>query len=74
MARVDIARDTGEEAVPLEILQKVAEELRRHGVRARIRPDYRGIPDLYILEDDAALLDKLCEEGKLSEAARRLLC
>ena len=60
--------------VPREVLEKVAGELRRHGVRARVRGDWRGVPDLYILEDDAPLLDRLCDEGRLSKAAEELVC
>jgi hypothetical protein len=62
------------EATSLEVLQRIAEELRRHGIRARVRLDWRGTLDLYVLEEDAALLDRLCDEGRLSEEARRLLC
>ena len=63
-----------EDVVPLSVLERVAEELRRHGVRARIMPDYRGIPDLYIWEEDNELLDRLCGEGRLSREAQELLC
>ena len=63
-----------EDVVPLSVLERVAEELRRHGVRARIMPDYRGIPDLYIREEDNELLDQLCGEGRLSREAQELLC
>jgi len=37
-------------------------------------PDYRGIPDLYIREEDNELLDQLCGEGRLSREAQELLC
>ncbi len=60
--------------VPPEVLKRVYEELRRHGIRARIRTDLRGVPDLYIDYDHISLLDKLCEKGVLSEEAREILC
>jgi len=74
VSRAEAARSIMGDVVPLEVLERVAEELRRHGVRARVRPDWRGVPDLYILEDDAGLLDKLCDEGRLSKTAEELLC
>ena len=74
MSRMETGRIEAMDVVPVEVLERVAEELRRHGVRARVRPDYRGIPDIYILEDDAELLDRLCDEGRLSREARELLC
>ncbi len=67
-------KTVAEDVVPLSVLERVAEELRRHGVRARIMPDYQGIPDLYIWEEDNELLDKLCDEGRLSREAQELLC
>ena len=60
--------------VPRKVLERVAVELRRHGVRARVRRDWRGVLDLYILEDDAPLLDRLCDEGRLSRVAEELVC
>ena len=75
MSRVETSKTTGQvDVVPREVLERVAGELRRHGVRARVRPDYRGIPDLYIDYDDMGLLDKLCDEKKLSKEAEELLC
>ena len=75
VSRVETSKATGQvDVVPREVLERVAGELRRHGVRARARPDYRSIPDLYILEDDAELLDKLCDEKRLSKEAEELLC
>jgi len=68
------AKSALENMVPLEVLERVAKELRRHGIRAYIMPDYRGIPDLYIREEDNTLLDKLCDGGQLSREARELLC
>lgn len=60
--------------MPLEVLERVARELRRHGVRIHIMPDPRGTPDLYIREEDNSLLDKLCDESRLSRVAGELLC
>lgn len=68
------AARSAESMKPSRILARVAEELRRHGVRALVMPDYQGVPELYIREDDAALLDKLCDESRLSREARELLC
>ena len=63
-----------EDMVPLEVLERVVGELRRHGVRARVRPDWRGIPDIYIDFDDLDELFDLCDRGVLSREAQRLLC
>ena len=62
------------EGEPLEALKAAVEELRRHGIRARIRPDHRGMPEIYIDYDDLDAVDRLCAEGRLSETAKRLLC
>jgi len=73
--RVETSKATGQVGVvPRGVLERVAGELRRHGIRARVRLDWRGIPDLYILEDDAELLSKLCNEKKLGKEAEELLC
>ncbi|BEP17377.1 hypothetical protein PYJP_07290 [Pyrofollis japonicus] len=74
MAHVDVARNTVEEIVPQEVLQRIMEELRRHGVRARVRLNHRGTPDIYIDYDDLDKLFQLCDRGVLSKEARELLC
>ncbi len=71
--RADRAR-AEEDVVPVEVLIRVVEELRRYGVRARVRPDYRGVPDIYIDYDDLDRLFQLCDRGILSREARELLC
>jgi len=74
LSRAEAARSTMGDVVPLEVLERVAEELRRHGVRARVRPDWRGVPDVYIDYDDLDRLFQLCDREVLSREARELLC
>ena len=63
-----------EDVVSVEVLERVAEELRRYGVRARVRRDPRGVPDLYVDFRDLDRLFRLCEGGRLSREAWELLC
>ncbi|WP_156327997.1 hypothetical protein [Pyrodictium delaneyi] len=74
MSRAEATKSTVGDTVPMEVLERVAGELRRFGVRVYVMPDPRGVPDLYIREEDNALLDRLCDEKKLSKAAEELLC
>ena len=62
------------EGEPLEALRAAVEELRRHGVRAHIRLDHRGKPEIYIDYEDLDIVDKLCAERRLSGTTERLLC
>ena len=59
--------------VDLRDMEEVVKELRSKGIRARIREGPGG-PDIYIDYDDMELLDKLCDEKKLSKKAYKLMC
>lgn len=61
------------ESISLDDMKEVVKELRSKGVRALIWKGPGG-PDIYILEDDAELLNKLCDEKKLSDKAYKLMC
>jgi len=59
---------------PLRVLERVAEELRRHGIDADVARDPLGRYDIYVGFDDIDKLDRLCSEKKLSPEAEKLLC
>ena len=55
-------------------MEKVVEELRRHGVRARVVQSPRGSPEIVVDYEDLERLFQLCEEGILSRESREHAC
>ena len=63
MSRAE-ARHAVEGAVQREVLERVAEELRHHGIEADVARDPMGVYDVYIGLDDVDKLDRRCREGE----------
>ena len=72
MSRVEPRAESG--MTSLDALERVARELRSHGVYAEVAKDPLGRYDIYIDPSDEDKLDKLCSEKRLSPEAEKLLC
>ena len=60
--------------VDVGVLEKVVEELRRYGVRARVVQSPRGSPEIVVDYEDLERLFQLCEKGVLSRETLEHVC